>query len=281
MALRVFPLVLAVLASLGLGYWAGRQADPAARTEAATTEGATAATVADVAGPLRVIDGDTFDVAGTRIRLHGVDAPETAQTCLDEEGADWACGRWSLEEARAAWDGQEVACEVLDTDRYGRSVSRCAVGGQDLGAALVSQGMAVAYVAYSEDYLPEQERAHAARLGLWRGSFDMPWDWRAARRDSREAPEVTIEDVAAVSSDNAACAIKGNISGGGASTTCRAGRTTTAPHRRIRRRAVVLHPRGGRGRGLARRALAPRPPHQKQRQPRAGRASRHDRLERP
>jgi hypothetical protein len=74
--------------------------------------------------------------------------------------------------------------------------------------------MAFAYVAYSEDYLPEQERAHAARLGLWRGSFEMPWDWRAERRDGRQPPDVTVEDVAAVSSD-AACAIKGNISGAG------------------------------------------------------------------
>jgi endonuclease YncB( thermonuclease family) len=221
MALRALSLALLILAALGLGFWAGRQWDPSATTTAATTTAATttAATTpgpeADVAGPLRVIDGDTFDVAGTRIRLHGVDAPERSQTCLDADGASWECGRWTVEEARAAWDGREAACELLDTDRYGRSVSRCSVEGQDLGAALVSKGMAFAYVAYSEDYLPEQERAHAARLGLWRGSFEMPWDWRAARRDGEEAPDVTVEDVTAVSSDTAACAIKGNISGAG------------------------------------------------------------------
>src|SRR5687767_8406773 len=60
---------------------------------------------ADLAGPVRVIDGDTLDVGGTRVRLHGVDAPESAQMCLDGEGQGWACGDWATEEARARWEG--------------------------------------------------------------------------------------------------------------------------------------------------------------------------------
>lgn len=154
---------------------------------------------ADLAGAVRVVDGDTLEVSGARVRLFGVDAPEDAQACREADGAPWPCGDWATDAARARWEGREAACEVLETDRYGRAVARCEVAGEDLGAALVRGGMALAYLDYSRDYLPEQEAARAARAGLWRGSFEAPWDWRAARREG--APE--------------GCAIKGNVSDSG------------------------------------------------------------------
>jgi hypothetical protein len=82
------------------------------------------------------------------------------------------------------------------------------VGGEDLGAALVSRGMALAYVDYSDDYLPQQEAAEDTRAGLWRGTFQAPWDWR-------KNPELEITDVATVAAEDEDCRIKGNISGGG------------------------------------------------------------------
>ncbi len=49
-------------------------------------------TLADITGPARIIDGDTIDIAGERIRLHGIDAPESGQTCV-ADGVTWPCGQ--------------------------------------------------------------------------------------------------------------------------------------------------------------------------------------------
>ena len=153
-------------------------------------------------GTVRVIDADTFDLGDLRIRLHGADAPEDAQTCLDTDGAPWPCGDWATDEARALWEGRTASCELLETDRYGRRVARCEVGGEDIGATAVRRGMALAYIAYSDDYLAQQREAEAAGAGLWQGRFDAPWDWRRQQRESSsEAAQ--------------GCLVKGNISGSG------------------------------------------------------------------
>ena len=43
-------------------------------------------------GPARVIDGDTNEIAGRRIRIFGIDAPEVDQTCERGGGGTWYCG---------------------------------------------------------------------------------------------------------------------------------------------------------------------------------------------
>ncbi len=75
---------------------------------------------------------------------------------------------------------QTVTCEKKDVDRYKRIVAVCTVGGQDVGGYLVAKGLAVAYVHYSNAYVPAETAARAGGLGLWAGTFDMPWDWRKA-----------------------------------------------------------------------------------------------------
>ncbi|EYD78275.1 Succinoglycan biosynthesis protein [Rubellimicrobium mesophilum DSM 19309] len=166
-------------------------------------------------GRLRVIDADTYDVGDTRVRLHGVDAPEKHQTCLDADGAEWDCGAWAIEQARARWEGRQATCEALDTDRYGRTVARCMVGGADIGAMLVAGGMALAYRDYSTDYVVQEAHAQGARVGVWRGQFRRPEDYR---RDP-DAPivadaDIGITDVEVLSAPEG-CEIKGNISPSG------------------------------------------------------------------
>ena len=160
-----------------------------------------AALAADPSGPVRVIDADTFDVGGTRVRLHGVDAPEIGQPCVIN-GQRRDCGQWAADAVAARFAGRQATCEHRDIDRYGRIVAVCRVDGQDIGAALVAEGWAWAYRRYSDAYDLEEKGAAVAGRGLWAFEIDRPSDFRAAQVATAAAP-------------NPDCAIKGNISANG------------------------------------------------------------------
>ncbi|MCY4496955.1 MAG: thermonuclease family protein [Rhodospirillaceae bacterium] len=160
---------------------------------------------ADVSGWAEAIDGDTIVVAGTRIRLFGIDAPERLQVC-QAGGELWLCGGLAKLRLQERLSGHTVVCEERDRDRHGRIVAVCRAGGEDLNAWMVSQGWALAYRKYSEAYVDEEARAESARAGVWRGEFVPPWDWRGGKRlpsarVPRDAPRVERD-----------CRIKGNIS---------------------------------------------------------------------
>ncbi len=134
-------------------------------------------TLADVAGPARVIDGDTLEVQGERIRLHGIDAPETRQLChLD--GKPWQCGKDAANALADKIARRPVTCEDLGRDRYKRIIARCTVAGEDLAQWMVAQGWAVAYYLFSYEYSRAEHRAESARRGIWAGEFVKPWEWR-------------------------------------------------------------------------------------------------------
>jgi endonuclease YncB( thermonuclease family) len=136
----------------------------------------------ELRGRATVVDGDTLVLRGERIRLDGVDAPESAQSC-ERQGFAWACGRDVTQALRQRLGGREVTCAGEARDRYGRLLARCRVGEEDIGAWLVSEGYAVAYTRYSWRYMPQQLQARISGRGLWAGSFDIPEEWR--RRNPR------------------------------------------------------------------------------------------------
>ncbi len=82
--------------------------------------------LADITGKPRVIDGDTIEVAGQRIRLHGIDAPESRQHCR-RGGECWRCGKDATSALKAFLGSRPVSCKELDRDRYRRIVAKCAV----------------------------------------------------------------------------------------------------------------------------------------------------------
>ncbi len=124
--------------------------------------------LADVTGPARVIDGDTLEIQGERIRLHGIDAPESRQLCrLD--GKPWQCGKDAGDALTEKIARRPVACQDLGRDRYKRIIGRCAVAGEDIESWMVVNGWALAYRRYSLDYVDQEADAQAARRGAVSG----------------------------------------------------------------------------------------------------------------
>jgi endonuclease YncB( thermonuclease family) len=131
-----------------------------------------------VSGFAEVIDGDSIRLDGRDIRLAGIDAPELRQTCSGPSGS-YPCGDVARRALGDMLAGRVVTCRVSGRDRYGRGLAACDTGGEDLGAALVSRGFAVAYGRYES----EEAGARRRKLELWSGSFERPSEWRKAQAD--------------------------------------------------------------------------------------------------
>lgn len=125
-----------------------------------------------------ITDGDTLKHNNTIYRLWGIDAPETKQDCAD----GWPAGRLATTRLQALIRGRTVMCEEKDRDRYGRTVAICRVAGEDLGATMVREGMAWAFVRYSRDYVRQEAAARAEGLGVHAHDCMFPWEWRTRNR---------------------------------------------------------------------------------------------------
>jgi micrococcal nuclease len=138
-----------------------------------------------------VADGDTLSVLHhnqrVRIRLHGVDTPETRQPF----------GPRAKRFTRRLALGQIATIRPVDRDRYGRTVAKVFVRGEDLNAKLLEAGLAWHYRRYDNTphYVRLEAQARAARRGLWsQPRPTAPWIWRRShprrhkRRVSRNPP---------------------------------------------------------------------------------------------
>ena len=131
----------------------------------------------------RIVDADTLDVAGQKVRLQGIDAPESGQSCRQAGGQRYQCGEHATQALRTRIGPDAVTCTIEGRDRYMRALGICyAADGTDLNGWLVRQGHALAYRRYSTTYVPQEDQAKAAQAGLWAGEFIKPWDWRRGAR---------------------------------------------------------------------------------------------------
>lgn len=166
-----------------------------------------------VSGEAHVVDGDTIVVQGVRVRLEGIDAPELEQSCGRApsrfwSGGSWRCGREAADHVARLVRERTVRCDSRGTDVYGRLLGVCVVEGLEINADLVRQGLAWAFVKYSQRYVALEAEARAAKRGIWQGEATPAWVWRAERWQATQA-----ERPAPTAPAN--CPIKGNITRSG------------------------------------------------------------------
>ncbi len=133
-------------------------------------------------GEARVIDGDEFELAGKRVRLYGIDAPELGQTCW-YQNKEFPCGHSARRNLWLNVKDQRLTCReksVVD----GVVVALCVdAKGRDVAGGLVRSGWALALPKQVEVYIKAEAEAKRQKLGLWNFSFTKPWDWRAMMRE--------------------------------------------------------------------------------------------------
>jgi endonuclease YncB( thermonuclease family) len=127
-------------------------------------------------GRATAVDGDTLRLAGSRVRLVGLDAPELDQSCT-RAGESWPCGTEARAFVAGLIDGRDTACTPAGRDRYRRILAHCRVGDRDLGEAIVAAGWAVPDLEYALAAAP----ARASGTGIWAGPFESPAQWRRDR----------------------------------------------------------------------------------------------------
>lgn len=137
--------------------------------------------VEDVA---KIIDGDTIHIHIWKMRLAGIDAPEISQKCK-YLNANWDCGISAKNSLIAKIDDKPIRCELHNKDRYNRFVATCFLGEEDLNEWLVLNGYAVAYTQYSEKYRGVEMIAQNLKKGIWSASFQMPAEFRKAKRNNK------------------------------------------------------------------------------------------------
>lgn len=148
------------------------------------------------------VSGDTLAIAGTTLRLYGIEAPVPGQRCLRGRSRPWNCGAAATVALSRLVRRGKVTCEITESDDRDRSVGECRIGDKDIAAELVRGGHVFATSGFFAPYTGLENDAREAKLGVWRGQAVRPTDYRAQRWEEakRAAPN--------------GCPIKGNVSRG-------------------------------------------------------------------
>ena len=137
----------------------------------------------------KIIDGDSLEINNNKIRLFGIDAPEKKQICkkpyliisfLISLGFQkkYECGLLATKQLKKLINNKTLKCISESKDRYNRYLSICYLKNKDINSWLVKNGYAIAYKKYSKKYILEEQHAKKNKLGIWKGTFQNPEEWR-------------------------------------------------------------------------------------------------------
>ena len=126
---------------------------------------------------LRVMDGDTIQLNGEKIRFTGIDTPELKQSCL-KEGIKDLCGVTAKQILIEKIANNSVECISEGKDQYKRTLAECFVNNESLSSYLVRSGYAFAYRRYSKKFVADEDYARINKIGMWSMKFDYPWNYR-------------------------------------------------------------------------------------------------------
>ena len=202
----VWTPIAALVVGAGFVYLASEASFSRLRTSTAPAPSRAADAIQ---GRATVIDGDTIEPSGYRVRFNGVDAPETFQLCQDAKRRTYRCGSKSAEAlSDFLAKSRPVRCTFVEWDQHGRYVGNCVrADGENIASWLVENGHALDWPRYSRGaYSVQQETARDLKRGLWAGTFEEPWEWRAAQLSQEQSTIVPL-----ISTGSRACNIKGNI----------------------------------------------------------------------
>ena len=130
---------------------------------------------------VRIADGDTFTFLNAnnqqvKVRLFGIDSPE--------RGQDF--GQVARQKLSDLVFNQPVRLEVIDTDRYGRSVAIVYTqAGLCVNEELLKSGLAWHYKEYDDNaaWAQMEQNARKSKIGLWAQPRPTPpWNWRKEKR---------------------------------------------------------------------------------------------------
>jgi endonuclease YncB( thermonuclease family) len=130
-----------------------------------------------ITGSATVVDGDTFDLGRTRIRIWGIRAAERQAWC-HVGGVRWKPAKPSAQALEDCLGSTTVTCRVQKGQRHEGKVhyvSECWRDNDKEAACMVSSGWATDWPGYSGGhYAPLEEEPKAARRGLWRCDVGPP-----------------------------------------------------------------------------------------------------------
>jgi endonuclease YncB( thermonuclease family) len=181
---------------------------------------AQSAAARDMVAVPEIVDADTIYAGAVKIRLAGLDAPETDQVCIDSQGRSWPCGLEARKRLQSFSGGRTWLCRLTGEVTYDRQVGSCTIDGEDVGRWLVREGWALAFKRYSQMYVRDEIFARKRQKGLWSGAFVAPWDWRHRSHETlvlgaffvqNDAQRKLIAPELASMPPDPACAIKANL----------------------------------------------------------------------